>query len=193
MLLTFNRVTEFVAADCRKVQQIKYYIHYCNRKLCNLHYGEGSSVKSHKERNIFVWKILGKMLKKCLKCLKGMLVESESTSKLLIDNADSCSHIFSADWNEPLMVPSENYKIFSFTSPRIKNIVVFPARSRLSVKSISSYLLKSFAIGVFFVEIWVIKQTTSCIMINLIINFSSVLICPYVFFSWLIQKKFNFH
>ena len=91
------------------------------------------------------------------------------------------------------MVPSENYKIFSFTSPRIKNIVVFPARSRLSVKSISSYLLKSFAIGVFFVEIWVIKQTTSCIMINLIINFSSVLICPYVFFSWNKKKNFNFH
>ena len=149
MLLAFNRVTQFVAADCRKVQQIKYYIHYCNRKLCDLHYGEGSTVKSHKERKIFVWKILGKMLKKCLKCLEGMLVESESTSKLLIDNADSCSHVFSADWNEPLMVPCETYRIFSFTSRRIKNIVVFPARSRLSVKSISSYSLKSIAIGFF--------------------------------------------
>ena len=150
MLFTFNRVTDFITADCRKFQQTKYYIHYCNRKLCNLHYCEGSTVKSHKEQNIFVWKILGKMPKKCLKCLEWMLVENESTSKLLIDNADSCSHIFSADWNEPLVVPCENYKIFSFTSPRIKSIVVFLARSRLSVKSIFSYLLKSIAIGSFF-------------------------------------------
>ena len=35
---------------------------------------------------------------------KGVLVKSESTSTLTIDNIGSCSHISSANWNESLTV-----------------------------------------------------------------------------------------
>ena len=37
---------------------------------------------------------------------KGMLVKSDFTSKLPIDNAGSCSHISSANWNESLTLYS---------------------------------------------------------------------------------------
>ena len=44
---------------------------------------------------------------------RGMLVKSESTSKLHIDNVEFCSHISSANWNESLTVYSLLVKGFN--------------------------------------------------------------------------------
>ena len=55
---------------------------------------------------------------------RGMLVKSESTSKLPLDNVVSCSQISSAKWNESLTVYSVLVKVFNLGTKNLKRFYV---------------------------------------------------------------------
>ena len=55
---------------------------------------------------------------------RGMLVKSEPTSKLAIDNVGSCSHISSTNWNESLTVYSFLVKGFNMGTKNLARLHV---------------------------------------------------------------------
>ena len=60
---------------------------------------------------------------------REMLVKSESTSKLPINNVGSCSHISSANWNESLTVYSFLFKGFNMETKSLARLYVGVCRA----------------------------------------------------------------
>ena len=92
----------------------------------------------------------------------------------------------------------------SFPSSIMKNIVAPSPRSRVPVKLIFCIALGSASSAcclpksiyryhcIVFIEIIIIQQTTSCVIISLTCcNLTNVIICVHIIFNWLIKRVFS--